>query len=108
MRLTVADTQQLCSHANAIADATQTAVYHVIDSEIASGEQRIDRRAVITQHATRRSHDETLNVAESRDQGVSKSDTEILVAGVFSRRTENAEGKYGNRFLVLTQLPGNR
>src|SRR6185369_4805026 len=107
MRLTVADAQQLSSHANVIADATQTPVDHVIDTKIASGDQRIDRSAVITQHAARRSHDETPNVAESRDQCVSESDTEILVTGVFSRRTQNAEGKYGDRLLVFTQLPGN-
>src|SRR5262245_63417418 len=98
MCLTVTDAQHLSGHANAIADATQTAVDHVIDTEIASGDQRIDRGAVITQHTARRSHDKTLNVAESRDQRVSESDSEILVTSVFSRRTQNAEGKYGDRF----------
>src|SRR6185295_8166521 len=107
-RDTFADTQQLRGHTNAATNAPDAAVDHVINSEIASGDQRIDRGAVITQHAARRSHDETLNVAESRDQCVSKSDTQILVPRVFSRRTQNTEGKYGDRLLVFTQLPGNR
>src|SRR6185436_13110573 len=51
---------------------------------------------------------ETSNVAESRDQRIGETDAQILVAGVFSRRTQNAEGKYGNRLLVFTQLTGNR
>jgi len=63
MRLTVADAQQLRSDANAITDTTQTAVDHVVDTEIASGDQRIDCGAVITQHAACRSYDETPNVA---------------------------------------------
>src|SRR6185369_14853942 len=108
MRLTIADAQHLRGHAKAIADPTQAAVDHVVDTEVASGDQRIDRGAVITQDATRRSHDETLHVAQSRDQRISETDTEILITRIFSRRTQDAEGKYGDRLLVSTQLTGNR
>jgi len=80
-------------------------VPHVID---ASRRKRIDVGAVIAQHAARRAHDETANVAEARDERVGQTDAEILIARVLSRRTENAKRKHGDRLLLLAQLSGQR
>ena len=59
------------------------AVDDVVDTKIASGHERIDRSAAITQHAAGRTHDQTLHVTETSDQRVSQSDAEIFVASVF-------------------------
>ena len=103
-----ADTQQLRSDAKSIADTPETAVDHVIDSEIAPCDEGIDRCAVITQHAAGRTHDEALHVTEASNQRVSQPNAEILIAGVFPRRTHHSKRQHRDRFEVCLQLSGER
>ena len=91
-----------------IADAPEAAVDNVVNAEIASRDEWIDRGAVITKHAAGWTHDQTLHVAETSDECVSQSYAQIFVTGVFSRRTENPERKHRDRFLIRPQLAGNR
>ncbi|SRR6266542_246306 len=74
---TVADTEQLDSHANAILGAPDSTIEHESDSQLATGYQRI-RVGAVAQNTAGWSHGKTSNGAQSRDKCVCESGPKVV------------------------------
>jgi hypothetical protein len=68
--------------------------HNVVHAQIASGYERIDARAAVTQHTA------------ACDECVGESNTKILIARIFNGEAENPESQYGDRLLTAKGARG--
>src|ERR1043165_6744336 len=96
----LAHVEQLDRHANTFCSASDSSVQNKRDAELTSGTQRIGVGAV-TQHTARWSNCETANGAESRDQSISQTCSEVVRSSFRLVDVENLHRQNSQRVLLV-------